>query len=466
MCLESGRRKAPRDSRFPLELGGIAFKQQQPGRAKRHLFEALRLAPGDRYAADFLATIYFVENNLDAALKYWNHAGKPRIEAIRARPEPGLDPVLLDRAFAFSPVDVLRLEDLETTRARLNLLDVFARCDFELAALEDESFELRFRSLERGNLAENKAAALVSLLRGLPYQTVHPEFFNLGGEARNFRSLVRWDAQKRRAWAAFSAPLNRDPKWRYGLYLDGRKEAWIGDFRLQKLEAGAEIRSVVNGRWGWASGLVLSHRVLTARPRPEPLFADGVLLRYQAELNRRVLRIPERRLTVDSSATVQFGRLFADGYGPFSRAQGSLAWRWFPRARGDSVAASWRLRGGKTWGPAPFDELFQLGIERDNDLWLRGHAGTREGRKGSAPLGRSYLLSNWELETAVYENAFFQVKLGPFLDTGRAYGFNSREWLWDAGLQLKLRALGVEVIFSWGKDLRSGRNTFYLTTSR
>ena len=32
---------------------------------------------------------------------------------------------------------------------------------------------------------------------------------------------------------------------------------------------------------------------------------------------------------------------------------------------------------------ATFDELFELGMERDNDLWLRGHVGTRDGRKGA-----------------------------------------------------------------------------------
>ena len=39
-------------------------------------------------------------------------------------------------------------------------------------------------------------------------------------------------------------------------------------------------------------------------------------------------------------------------------------------------------------GKFPFDELFMLGLERDNDLEMRGHIGTRDGRKGSAPLGR------------------------------------------------------------------------------
>jgi hypothetical protein len=60
-----------------------------------------------------------------------------------------------------------------------------------------------------------------------------------------------------------------------------------------------------------------------------------------------------------------------------------------------------------------------LGLERDNDLWMRGHIGTRDGRKGSAPLGRNYFLSNWEAEKNVYGNGLLTLKLGPFVDTGK-----------------------------------------------
>ena len=46
----------------------------EPGKTLRR---ALRLAPRDDYTNNFLATIYFLEGNLDAALKYWNRSGKP-----------------------------------------------------------------------------------------------------------------------------------------------------------------------------------------------------------------------------------------------------------------------------------------------------------------------------------------------------------------------------------------------------
>jgi hypothetical protein len=116
----------------------------------------------------------------------------------------------------------------------------------------------------------------------------------------------------------------------------------------------------------------------------------------------------------------------------------------------------------------PFDELFQLGIERDNDLWLRGHAGTSHGQKGAAPLGRRYFLANWETDKNVYGNGLVTVKLGPFVDTGAIADssgwFGSRRWLWDTGAQCKIRVLGtMTVVLSYGRDLRGGHDVFYGT---
>ena len=125
-----------------------------------------------------------------------------------------------------------------------------------------------------------------------------------------------------------------------------------------------------------------------------------------------------------------------------------------------------QLRAGKSWGSVPFDELFTLGINADNDLWMRGHIATRDGRKGSAPLGRNYFLSNWEEDKNVYGNGLVTVKLGPFVDTGKTTdplpGLGSHEWLWDVGFQAKVRLLGTEVVVSYGKD-SSGNNAVYMT---
>jgi hypothetical protein len=149
----------------------------------------------------------------------------------------------------------------------------------------------------------------------------------------------------------------------------------------------------------------------------------------------------------------------------FFKPQGSLATHWFPRAQGDDLEMQQQIRVGDIVGEIPFDELFMLGLERDNDLLMRAHIGDRDGRKGSAPLGRRYFLSNWEMDKNVYGNGLITAKVGPFLDTGHitdgSNPLGSQQWLWDAGVQTKLSALGVKFVLSYGRDLRTGKGAFY-----
>jgi hypothetical protein len=184
-------------------------------------------------------------------------------------------------------------------------------------------------------------------------------------------------------------------------------------------------------------------------------------------LNATLWRLSERRLTLEGDLSSRAGRLWSEPSHTFEKLQSSVHFRWLPQAQGDDYEVQHWIWAGKTFGDVPFDELYMLGLERDNDLWMRGHIGTRDGRKGSAPLGRNYFLSNWEADKNVYGNGVFTVKLGPFVDTGKitdsSAGLGSHKWLWDLGVEAKVRVFGVGVVFSFGKDLRSGNNAFYVS---
>ena len=90
-----------------------------------------------------------------------------------------------------------------------------------------------------------------------------------------------------------------------------------------------------------------------------------------------------------------------------------------------------------------------LGLDRDNNLLLRGHIDTHDGRKGNAPLGSNYFLSNWETDKKIYSNGLVTLQLGPLLDIGKSTdpvpGLGSHEWLYDTGMQAKVRLLGAYV---------------------
>jgi hypothetical protein len=322
----------------------------------------------------------------------------------------------------------------------------------------------------------------------LPYATIYPEFYNLGRDAVNVTSLVRWDSEKRRLSLAISMPLYGNPSLRLRLYADARNENWnltqtfigtgapLTDLNMRRAAVGAEVHYIVNGRWSWSTGAEIARRNFRnvnglTSPAELAFFTDATSIAGRLGVQRSLLRVPERRFTLDSSAEARAGREYAGTLGPFATVRGSLRAHWFPRAIGDDYEVQARLRAGATAGKATLDELFQLGIERDNDLWLRGHAGTLDGRKGAAPLGRRFFLANWEMDKNIYQNGFFTVKLGPFLDGGAVADssglFGSRRWLWDTGAQCKVRLLGsLTVALSYGRDLRGGRNVFYGTVLR
>lgn len=481
-----GERMAPRDARFPTELAGVAFARKHYAEAETDLRRALKLQPNDAYAQNFLATVFLLEGNLPAALQYWNKQGAPRIESIRINPQPPVSPPLLSRAFAFSPGDVLRGNELRTTDALLGSLGIFSNPDIQLEALPSGSFSAGFSPAMRGDFGGGWENDLLALARGLPYDTIYPEWFNLRGGAVNFKSLLRWDPNKERVSASLSGPIRDNPRQRYTVALDARRENWnltrsffdsaapVTNMQLESVKGSVGIESIVNGRFKWNVAASISGRtfrnVSWSNPSAARFFQNGAALEYQAGLSALLFDDPVHRLNLRGGVSTDFGRMLTRGTSPFEQVQTAIRLDWLPRPAGDDFEMTLQARGGKSWGPVPFDDLFMLGLERDNDLWMRAHIGTEDGRKGNAPLGRNYALFNWDDSKNIYHNAFFGVKLGPFVDAGTVADptgdFGSRGWMLDAGIALKVKVLGsatVELFF--GKDLRTGRFAFYGTSA-
>jgi tetratricopeptide (TPR) repeat protein len=481
-AFESGARQRPGDKRFPLELAGVEFKQKQYSNAATYLRRALRLDPHDSYGNDFLGTVYFLEGNLEAALKYWNRVDKPRLAQISTDPVAHLDPTLLDRAFAFAPLSTLKLQELLLTHSRVRGLGVFPTYSFDLLARQDGTFDITFRNWERNGWGHNYKEGLFLLFRGLPFQTINPEFYNLKHEAINFVSMFRWDAEKRRVTAQLSSAFEHNPKFNYQIFTDLRSENWnvqtsfqgpttlLGSLNLRREAIGANFTSFAGARWHWSAGVEISHRdfrsVIGGPALTPNVLAKGYQLKQAARVDLTLWRSPERRMNLEGGAHSEAGSIWSQPSHTFEKLQGAARFHWLPQAEADDYEMQYQLRAGKTFGDVPFDELFMLGLERDNDLWMHGHIGTRDGRKGSAPLGRNYVLSNWGQDKNIFHRSLFTIKCGPFLDVGKIIddvpGLGSHKWLWDTGAQVKAQIFGVRVALSYGKDLRSGNNAFYI----
>ncbi|HKT51959.1 MAG TPA: tetratricopeptide repeat protein [Candidatus Angelobacter sp.] len=489
-ALLRGSRLQPTDKRFPIELGGIAFKQKRNRHAISYLHRALRLDPKDDYANEFLATIYFLQGNLEAAVKYWNRIStpKPKIAAQVNESSLRIRPALLDHTIAFSSGEAMRLTQLRSTDARLQNLEIFPSYRMDLVAQPDGSFDSVLRAQELNGFGTTRAEALLRTFRGLPFQEITPEYDNVRGSATNVIALARWDPDKRRYGGEISGSPGQNPQWRYLIGADVRNENWairngfrgpapvLGSLNLRREAGLAQINRLIGWRGKWSLGAEFSHRdfrslvpgvILNA-----PLLAEGFQIKQTATVQYQILRTPEHRLEILSGADSQAGKIWSGPSQSFEKLQGWLNAYWFPQARGDDFETVYSVRAGKTFGQLPFDELFMLGLERDNDpaLWMRAHIGTRNGEKGSAPLGKDFFLSSWETDKNLYSNGLLTVRLGPFVDTGKISdpggALGSKKWLTDTGAEAKLRVLGVGVALVYGKDLRTGNNAFYVTLAR
>jgi hypothetical protein len=485
-AFQDAARLQPKDKRFPLELAGVEFKQRHYARAAHFLRRALQLDPSDSYGNDFLGTVYYLEGNIEAALKYWNRVGKPKVAEVRAEPVPQIRPELLDRALVFAPASILSRSQVLSSDERLRGLGIFRDYKLDLLARADGQFDLVFNNTERNGFGHNKKEALFLSFRGLPFQMLHLEVFNLRHEAMNLISFYRWDAEKRRVLAQFSAPFLRNPQYRYQLVVDLRGENWniqssfqgpttlLGSLNMRREALGVNFSDFVSGRWNWSAGVEISHRdfrsVIPGPALTSELLPKAYQMKQLSQADVQLWQFPERRLTLESTISSQAGRIWAQPRHSFEKLQGAVRLQWFPEPQGDDYEIHHQLRVGKTFGNLPFDELFMLGVQHDNELWMRGHIASRDGRKGSGPMGRNYFLSNWELDKNAYRRGPFDVKAGPFVETGKITdpipGLGSHKWLWDLGAQAKVRIFGIGVVFSYGKDLRSGNNAFYVSMLR
>jgi hypothetical protein len=419
------------EGRQDLERASEAFRREDYREAKRLVRKALSAEPRVPIANDLLATLYILDNNIEAALKYWNRLDKPRIRDVQIDPPVAADAIRLDRTFAFSRSSVLRLEEYRRTVARLDATGAFARYDFDLNPADSDSFDLTFRAADRSG------PAYLSWFAGLPFETIQPKATNIAGSFINLDGMARWDNLKRRAHVVVSGPMGSSVSTRYSIEMDARREEWDIDGSrrmLRKAEVTLALNSLAGSNVRWSSGVVVG--------------APG--LGYTGSANFDVFRRPERRLFVNTGTRVKAKRL---GDTAFGRAEVNARLNWLPQALGSDFASSLTLRAGSATRRAPFDELFELGIGRDSDLLLRGHSTTRDGRKGAGVLDRRYVLLNVESEKIVRDFNLLRLSAAPFVDAART----TRTFV-DAGIELRLRLASVATFsISIGRDLQTGK---------
>jgi tetratricopeptide (TPR) repeat protein len=331
-----GKQRFPADKRFLQELAGLEYRKNNSAAAKSYLREALRHDALDSYGNDFLGSLYMLEGNLPAALKYWNRIDKPLLNSVQFSPLPSLTPVLRERTFAISAGQVFTLQRLLRTEARLNLLSVFTDFRFELTPRPDQRFDLTIRTTPIARPLRGWLGQVLPVLRSLPYQGVNLDFYNLRRRAINFTSLWRWDREKRRIAVEFSGLVHM---WRYRLLLDSREENWdltttydgpqgdLDNLLLRKLESGADFERDLTEKLRWTIGARIANRQYR-NGDGSPFFSNGWSTEIRNRFDYLLLSWPDQRLRMDAWTTLRTGRIFTGFPSRLVSADVGLKGRW------------------------------------------------------------------------------------------------------------------------------------------
>lgn len=470
----------PQDPRFPTERAGVAYLQGDPSAAKRWLHLARKLGSGDPYVAEFLGTLYLLEGNPEAALVLWNPIGKPRLSDSQTGTglEQVIAPELAGIDIPFPAGSTLPYGGYLRASRVTALLGVCGVAPVELEAAEDERYLAALRCVEKPAFGATLPSTALMLARGLGYQAVHLHHPNLGRRAVSLQTMLRWDARKRRAWAAMAMPIAGRAAWRFEVYGDARHEYWRmlspedhseqQAFLHRRVEGGVAVSAVLGSRTLWQNRLSLSNRsfpVVSSLPAGADRLDTGSSIRYGHRVQTDILRLPIQRIFVSAAGEASIER-----YGGLGRTVGreelSLRTIWYPGASSRSGNLSLRVSGGAAQGRLPLTELFAAGVERDGAIPMRAHVGTRDGRKGSALYGDRYLAANLEAEKTLLHAGLWTLSVAPFLDAGwmRDPGgkYGARKTRFDAGIQLvAATAGGTELRVSYGWDLRQRRSAIY-----
>lgn len=462
----------PTDPRFPLELAGVAYKSGHRAEARGYLHRALHLAPDDGYAAEVLASLYLLDGNVAAAVPVWNRIGQP---LIRRTYTSGGRAAIAERAVEINPGDVLTPVAFDRTAANFNRLGIESHPS--LIPLNDGRWDFKEAVAPGVNVRTGWPTILIGAGAMLPYQAVRVGFDMPWKGLMHFDSIVRWDPNKRLFAGSISGMLQGNPHHIYKAEGEARNEIWtLGwagsttPFKYQRTGGRFQVTSGIGGRLDWTNGISVSRLDIAGAAPANPTFTSGNEVAGETGVVWRAWENNSRRVALRLDGKAEVGRLLSLP-DPYTRLQGGL--RLGSREQTIAPQVTFHARAGWSDGQAPFDRLFMLGMERDNDLWLRGHIGTNDGRKGNSPLGTQFALGQLDASKTLYKREFVAWRLGPFFDVGKADvgkadpgttpgSLGSRGWLYDTGLETRLRLMdAMEFVAVGGYDIRRGGMVVY-----
>jgi len=475
--LKEGSERYPQDPRFHNELAGLNLENNDIEGAKTQLRQALRSDPANSYASDMLATIDMSAGDVQSALRSWNKTGRPVIDDILHNYYLSFGSWVVREAVAFHPAGVLRYEEWKTTESRL-----FATGDFANVGLEVEPttvpdhYDAVVRTTTKKNSFGNFA---VDILKGLPFQSVFPDLWNIGNSGVNFNGYYRWQKDRRRVNGSLKIPLPLPGILNLQLGDTWRSESWNTSptilpqflqqarFDYKSNGIGMQLNYIPHYRVEIGGGLLYRNRAASGQfPQLFDSLNTGTFT-----LNTS-LRLVDRRYQ---------NRLYLESFAASHSILGNIGFNGgvaelnnrFTLSKDTRTYFDWTLKGGSSRGNLPIDNYFVLGLDTINPPNpLRGHSAAAHGQYGNGPMGTDFVLVNLDLDRRLATLPLFNtlnipyltVKWEVFLDSAKTWDRNhifqqGKLWI-DTGAGLRFETPTHSFNIVYGRSLRDGTGVF------
>jgi len=151
--------KAPGDSRFWLSwpaspTSKTIFAPQKTSAC------GPAAEPADSYSREFLATIYFLEGNLEGRFQVWNLVDKPRLRSVAFKPALKLKESLRGRAVAFNAPQILTADALLQPKRAWDNLGIFSSRRVDLSPQTSGNYDATLHLAERNGWGRSKVEGI------------------------------------------------------------------------------------------------------------------------------------------------------------------------------------------------------------------------------------------------------------------------------------------------------------------
>lgn len=433
------------------ELAGVRFAQQRWEEASTLAAAALALAPQDAYAADVLGSSLFLRHDDAGALRAWNRAGTPLLDAVRISGLSRTRYAQVTEALGLPVDSLLTARAFALARRRLEQFPVFAstrlslRPDGERYTVVDAVVVER-RVLPGGPLAWGAAAVRAALERELT--ATLPGW---RGQGDTWSASLGWWTHRPFARLTFAAPFTKGPRGVWRVDAEWERETY------QRVAPADVQEDRVTGSLGLSSWL---------RPGLRADAAVSLDAWQHTGSNRfRTLAVHagiEQRFRDDRVAVMARAAQWIpmSAIHRFSAARAAVEARTSRDAR--RFVLSGTVGGSLASAAAPLALWNGAGDGRGRAPLLRAHRLLDDGRIGGPVFGRRVMFGSVEAQHWLPRPALVRVAAAVFADAAlaaeRAPLATGRPRQVDVGAGLRVRPPGAggTLRFDYARGLRDG----------